>query len=100
MKQTDAGNSRSRILCCIEAKGCCIREENGKLVSVSGLWIAPLVSYMSRSMCHWVLLGIAGRKDHSVILSRRQVDALQRFQEKALSVNGSSHDQDELREVQ
>lgn len=71
----------SRILCAAGNNGVYIREDNGRLVEVSGLWAAPLIAQMSKSACRYALLGIAGRKDHSVVLSRRQITALQSFVE-------------------
>jgi hypothetical protein len=83
---------RARILSAMTARGCFVREDNGNLIRVSYAWASPLVREMSRSSCHYALLGIAGRKDHGVILSRRLVTALQSFRDR--------HGQDEPRETE
>lgn len=70
---------RARIFSAMYSRGIYIREENGQLVEVSTKWATPLIQQMSKSMCIYVMLGLAGRKSHSVVLSRRQVNALQRF---------------------
>lgn len=79
MKSGALSIMQSRLLSAAQANGVYVREENGRLIEVTWAWASPLIKQMSKSACHYAQLGVTGRKDHSLVLSRRMVNALQSF---------------------